>query len=100
MVGGDIARDREEPGLKRTPGFVSVPRLVERHKYFLVNILELVGICNPRAQEPGDGRTNIIQQNPAGVTITVLHAPHQAHPQLASLHPRGAIHLVSFVRHG
>ena len=100
VIGRDIARDREEPGLKRAIGFVSVPGLVQRHKHFLVNVFKLVGIHDAPAQEPGYGRTHVVEQGTAGVAVAILHAPHQARPHLAALRPRGAIHLISFVRHG
>ncbi|MFZ1120245.1 MAG: hypothetical protein WAN81_08425 [Candidatus Binataceae bacterium] len=67
-------------------------RLEQRHEGFLVNVFDFIH-RDARAQETGDCRTDIVEQKPAGIGVTLLQALHQTRAQPAALEPLSVVDL-------
>src|SRR5690242_14847514 len=77
----NIARDRKEPRLERTSGFVGVTRFEDCREHFLVNVLEFVRIRYTPSQKVRQRRADIIKQLLACVGIALLQPLHHACPK-------------------
>jgi hypothetical protein len=58
-------------------------RLEQRHEDFLVNVLDFIA-SNASAQEASHGGTDVVEQQPTGVGVTLLQTLHQVHADPAA----------------
>jgi hypothetical protein len=85
MLGGNLAENRKEPGLKRPLWLKSMSGLVHGQECFLADVLDFGFICQAAAQKLCDQRTNFSKQRLEGLAIASLSALHELCPAGAVL---------------